>query len=84
MSRALTREEMISKKFGKLTVLDEAGKDKRGKKLYKVKCDCGTEKVIHGYRLRNGSAISCGCVWRRNKAAYFKSILRETEPNALY
>lgn len=83
MGREIPREEMIGKKFGRLTVLDEAGSDKKNKKLYRVKCDCGVEKILHGYRLRNGSTISCGCVWKRNKAVYFKNILRETEPNVL-
>lgn len=74
-------EEMVGRRFGKLLVLDAAGKDKRGKALYKCKCTCGTVKVVHGYRLRNGATISCGCVWKRNKIAYFKGILKETEPD---
>lgn len=73
-------EEMIGKKYGRLTILEEAGQDKKKKKLYKCKCNCGNEKILHGYRLRNGSTISCGCVWKKNKIAYFKGILRETDP----
>jgi hypothetical protein len=31
------------------------------------KCDCGSELVVPGFRLRNGSIISCGCYHRERR-----------------
>ena len=56
--------EMIGKKFGKLTVIKEAGKSKAGEIMYICRCECGTEKVINGCNLRRGYITSCrgkGC-----------------------
>lgn len=39
---------LIGKKYGKLTVLEE--------------CDCGNIVYIVGHRLRNGETRSCGCL----------------------
>ena len=55
---------MIGKKFGLLLVVGEAPvpAGRTSKELfYLCKCDCGTEKVAEGDRLRNGRTKSCGC-----------------------
>ena len=58
-------EDMIGKRYGKLTVLciDHYKLDKDGYKRYflKCKCDCGNEKVILAYSLTQGLTTSCGC-----------------------
>jgi len=55
--------DLIGQRFGRLIVLEEAGKTKgkRQKIVWKCKCDCGKEKSIIGDSLRSGSAKSCGC-----------------------
>ena len=52
---------MIGKKFGKLTVLKETGKNNRGI-LFLCSCECGKEKVFPGKDLRSGNNKSCGCL----------------------
>lgn len=48
-------------KFGKLTVIEFAGKDKHGGLLYLCRCDCGKEKIILKGNLIAGRTKSCGC-----------------------
>ena len=53
----------IGDKFGKLTVISSAGKDKEGKLLYRCQCECGTIKPISAsrlFRIRKGTR-SCRC-----------------------
>lgn len=58
---------MIGEKFGKLTVLSEAGKDKHGKKRYLCLCECGKETTTTGTYLRNGDTNSCGCYGKERR-----------------
>ena len=30
--------------------------------MWKCKCDCGKEHIVVGWRLRNGTIRSCGCL----------------------
>jgi len=43
---------MIGEKFGKWTVIEEAEKNKYGKALYKVQCECGTIRMKSDFHLR--------------------------------
>ena len=57
-------DEMIGKKFGKLTVLSLAPKDKTLKNRclrYKCQCECGNIVEVNGAALRSGHTTSCGC-----------------------
>lgn len=64
-------EELIGKKFGKLTIvrfdhmhITPNGKRKR---YFLCKCDCGNEKVISYYSLKFGNTTSCGsCGYKTN------------------
>lgn len=54
-------EKLIGLKFGMLTVLEYAGKNKHGATLYKCLCDCGKIKIgIQKQHLAHGNTISCG------------------------
>lgn len=64
MTRA---KDMTGFRFGKLTVLGRAPNHVRvtdGAQTAKwnCRCDCGAEKSIFGYSLRNKTTQSCGCV----------------------
>lgn len=48
-------------RFGRLIVIDFAGKDKWGGQLWKCKCDCGNEKIVKCRPLIIGRTKSCGC-----------------------
>lgn len=55
--------DMIGKKFGKLTVIEECDERSRQHKIvYKCQCDCGKMVDTIGAELRNGRAKSCGCL----------------------
>lgn len=51
-------------KFGYWTVIERAEGFLGKGAYYKVKCKCGTEKILPGYQLRNGYSYSCGCYAR--------------------
>ena len=48
--------------FDKLTVLEQAGRDKLKKILWRCKCECGSETVVVSGSLVTGNTTSCGCV----------------------
>ena len=54
--------DITGKRFGKLVVVREDGQDKRGEYYWLCKCDCGNEKRVSSYKLRNGNTKSCGCL----------------------
>lgn len=62
-----TKVEMIGKIFGKWFVMDFAGK-KHNSYQYLCRCECGTEKVLHGPSLRQGLTTQCHICGNRMKA----------------
>lgn len=48
--------------FGKLTAIEQAGRDKLKKVLWRCKCECGNETVVVAGSLTTGNTTSCGCV----------------------
>ena len=53
-------EDIIGKKFGRLTVLEEFSKN--GRKYCKCLCDCGNECQIRKDCVKKGKIKSCGCL----------------------
>lgn len=55
--------EIIGKKFGKLTVLEELKSNKANDyhKILKCKCDCGNITYKRKTNVINGKVLSCGC-----------------------
>jgi len=53
--------EMIGRRFGRLVVKGIHEKKKKYTK-FRCLCDCGQEKVVIGYNLRNDHTKSCGCL----------------------
>lgn len=47
--------------YGKLTVLECAGKLDNRRYYWKCKCECGNEITVLGTSLRGGNTKSCGC-----------------------
>ena len=54
-------ENLIGKKFGRLTVINRAETDKKGV-WWNCKCECGNEKIIDKAPLLRGDINSCGCL----------------------
>jgi len=55
-----TIKDITGQRFGSRVVVARSGKDSPAK--WHVRCDCGSEDVVSGVSLRNGSSMSCGCV----------------------
>ena len=55
--------------FHSLTVIEQAGRDKYGKILWRCVCDCGNETITLGRHLVNGHCKSCGCLNHIEKAS---------------
>lgn len=53
---------MISRTFGKLTVVEPAGKTRWNELLWACRCECGGNSVVQGKLLRAGKTRSCGCL----------------------
>ena len=60
-------ELKTGEKFNRLTVIRFNHKDKRHRRYYLFRCDCGIEKVIHGTSVTRGNTKSCGCYGREIK-----------------
>ena len=67
--------EMIGKKFGRLTVVEEVGKTDRGSYKYKCICDCGKTIVVNGWDVRCGNTKSCGCLNKEKSTERIKSTI---------
>lgn len=55
-------KDRTNDKYGRLTVISHAGKDRRGKHLWLCLCECGKEKVVVSDNLSSGKSNSCGCL----------------------
>jgi 5-methylcytosine-specific restriction endonuclease McrA len=53
--------ELVGQRFGRLTIIEESGRDRRGSVKWLCQCDCGIEKVILGTNIVAGRIVSCGC-----------------------
>lgn len=60
---------MTGKRFGRLVVLTEAGRDPWRQIMWHCQCDCGCTANIRGYSLRSGATKSCGCLSSETTAA---------------
>lgn len=47
-------------RFGRLTVLREAGHDKHGQSLFEFSCDCGGKVINRGSAVKLGHSKTCG------------------------
>jgi len=88
----------IDNKYGRLTVIEKAGKDKWGNILWKCKCDCGNITITQGTSLRRNLVRSCGCLAKENAKfnlekyrnrlpkgeAAFRDLLRNMKQGAKY
>lgn len=59
--RKIDPEDILGKKFGKLTILDYEYRDDHGNMYYSAKCDCGNITVARRDSLLSGNTKSCGC-----------------------
>ena len=65
---------LSGRRFGRLTVLEEAGRNKWEQFLWKCLCSCGTIKVVNGNNLRIGDTKFCGCLQKERTSEANKGI----------
>ena len=58
--------DLTGKRFVRLVVLFEDGRNKAGSARWLCLCDCGTIKSFNAYDLKRGDSTSCGCFQREN------------------
>lgn len=58
-------EELVGQRFGKLTVIEHAGKmkDRNNANIWKCQCDCGNITFATTSELRSFHIKSCGCLY---------------------
>ena len=55
-------KDLTGKRFGRLTVIEQAGRGKYRHVLWKCVCDCGKETYVTSNQLVTGRTKSCGCL----------------------
>lgn len=57
----MSRINILNQKYGRLTVVEECGRNKHQQVLWRCQCDCGNETFVTTGDLRSGHTKSCGC-----------------------
>ena len=55
------RENLVGKRYGRLTVIGLNRERKSSSVFWDCRCDCGTTKAVSRAHLLSGATISCGC-----------------------
>lgn len=58
----ITVDDLSGKRFGKLVVIEQWGRNSSGQVMWKCRCDCGSITRSVGRKLIAGYADNCGCV----------------------
>lgn len=53
---------LAGQKFGRLTLVKRGENNAHNQIRWVCICDCGTERLVLQYSLRNGATLSCGCL----------------------
>lgn len=59
--RDARRADLTGRRFGKLTVLEEAQRRADGARQWRCRCDCGRECLALHHSLQTGKRTGCGC-----------------------
>lgn len=54
-------KDLTGQRFGRLVVLEQAGRSKNRHVMWLCQCECGKQKVIMANHLQSGRTKSCGC-----------------------
>jgi hypothetical protein len=76
--------DRVGQKFGKLTVVEQAGRNNLKKVLWKCKCECGNFVDVVAGSLATGNTGSCGCVipnfkhggWKKSSYNTWRAMIR--------
>jgi hypothetical protein len=80
--RTMTKEDLLLKKFGLLTVIAPLPK-LNGDTMWLCRCDCKKEVPVRAYHLKSGHTGSCGCIKYESKYKHpkFASAMRVWRAN---
>lgn len=70
MTDRFSRKDITGMKRWKLTAIEDVGKNKHGKRLWRFKCDCGGECITTAARFLGDHTKSCGCLQRQVLAEF--------------
>lgn len=59
-------QDLIGKRFGKLTVAEKLPQKEDRYYTWRCRCDCGGEIIVNTKRLTRGTVTSCGCIPKNN------------------
>lgn len=87
---SLRASDLMGRRFHRLVVLSSCGRAATGRdSLWRVRCDCGVEKVLSRGKLVSGHTKSCGCLRKPHGMfgkpeykAWVSMIQRGTNPKA--
>lgn len=54
-------ENLLHQTFNRLTAIGIGGRNKRGKRLWVWRCECGQIAIVRPDKVKNGHTKSCGC-----------------------
>ena len=69
--------DIIGRKYGKLTVIEEVFLNNKDGRYYKCLCDCGNEHICGTSDLTTGHTMSCGCLNKSKGELYIEEVLKE-------
>lgn len=67
------RSNLIGRKFSELTVIEDAGNNRRGMSRWKARCSCGNITTVDIGHLNSGHTTSCGCRQGRFKHGFART-----------
>lgn len=62
-----TLVDITGRRFERLLVLEQAGRNTLGEVLWRCQCECGAIRTLPGGRLKIGDTKSCGCAHPRRQ-----------------
>lgn len=75
--------DLTGQRFGRLTVIEQAGLNKSRSMKWKCICDCGNTVVAVGSGIKSGKTKSCGCLHRDRLIEYNKSDSKRSRTSEL-
>lgn len=67
--------DIVGKKYGKLTVLEDITSKTDKRRMIRCLCDCGNEHICAITDITTGHTMSCGCLNKSKGEMYIKEIL---------
>ncbi len=58
------KEDLTGRRFGRLLVVGDCGKNDKGRHYWKCECTCGNKTLVEESHLKTGHTKSCGCFRR--------------------